>query len=66
MNINAGRYILSLVPISSTIDKLQDFVALSFVASPLSTFGIVNWILGTGFWRDNGLWDDTAVWKDEA
>jgi hypothetical protein len=67
MNINAGRYILSLVPVSSTIDKLQDFVALNFLASPLSTFATLReWILASGFWEDENVWDDTAVWKDEA
>ena len=25
---------------------------------------IRDWILTTGFWRDEGKWDDAAVWKD--
>lgn len=25
---------------------------------------IHDWILTTGFWRDEGKWDDAAVWED--
>jgi len=27
-------------------------------------FGISDWILATGMWRDNGVWDDNSNWID--
>ena len=36
---------------------------------PLIIYGqfaqnVINWILSTGFWDDNGVWDDAANWID--
>lgn len=57
---------------SRTALELQRFYCVSNGAVALVPFGLYpgpleptpNWILGTGFWNDQGVWVDTQQWQD--
>jgi hypothetical protein len=66
MSVSAGKYRLAITTVTSAMQVTGKIIALGFLASPLSTFGLVmGWLLSGGVWMDNGVWDDAAEWKDE-